>query len=164
MSVDHTEPVRPAAHAMRFAALYAEIQQFYAHQMQLFDRHDSERWAATFTNGAVFVLPALDAPVCGRAALAASVRGNRERQERDGTQLRHWIGMLDVDVRPDGTLRTCAYALVYATPRGGTPVVSRVFVMRDELVGRCGAWHVRHRVVSRDGLPEDGSAQGAGPL
>jgi hypothetical protein len=103
--------------------------------------------------------PTLDAPVHGRAALAANIHRNQDRQERDGTQLRHWIGMLDVDVRPDGTLRTCTYALVYVPPRGGTSTVSRVCVMEDGLVRCCGKWRVRHRVVNRDGLPADEPGQ-----
>lgn len=135
-------------------ALYAEVQQFYARQMQLFDRHDAEHWAATFTEDAVFAVPTLDTPVRGRAGLAANVRRNRVRQEDEGVQLRHWIGMLDVAPRPDGTLRTRAYALVLATARGGDPVLSRVCVMEDELVHTPEGLKVHHRTVTRDDLPQ----------
>ncbi|WP_372343075.1 hypothetical protein [Streptomyces sp. KL116D] len=60
-------------------------------------------------------MPTLDQPVRGRASLAANVRRNKDQQERSGEQLRHWIGMLDVRQQLDGSLRTRAYALVYAT-------------------------------------------------
>lgn len=152
MTADTTHLTGHAPETSEFGSLYAEVQQFYAHQMQLFDRHEAERWAATFTEDAVFSVPTLDSPVHGRAELAANVHHNRARQEREGGQLRHWIGMLDVDVRPGGVLHTRAYALVFATPRGGVPVVSRFCVMADELVRCRGRLRVRSRVVSRDDL------------
>ncbi|MEU5959279.1 nuclear transport factor 2 family protein [Streptomyces sp. NPDC047525] len=152
MAIDVLIPAEPASSQEGFGALYATIQQFYAHQMQLFDDHDAERWAGTFTEDAVFVVPTLDAPVRGRASLAANVRRNKEQQARSGEQLRHWIGMLDVQPQTDGTLRTRAYALVYATPRGGGSTVSRVCVMEDVLVRSRGKWRARSRLVTRDDL------------
>jgi 3-phenylpropionate/cinnamic acid dioxygenase small subunit len=135
-----------------FGALYARVQQFYAHQMQLFDSHEAERWAGTFTEDAVFDVPTLDEPVRGRAALAANVRRNEAQQARSGERFRHWIGMLDLSPQPDGTLRTRCYALVYMTPAGGTSAVHRVCVMEDVLVRSRGKWRTRHRVVTRDDL------------
>ncbi|OIK05998.1 nuclear transport factor 2 family protein [Streptomyces monashensis] len=141
---------------VEFATLYAAVQQFYAHQMQLFDLQDAERWAGTFTEDAVFAVPTLEKPLHGRAALAASVRRNGVQQKRSGEQLRHWIGMLDVDPQPDGTLHTRAYALVYATPYGGESKVSRVCVLEDVLVRSRGKWRTRSRLVTRDDLLHDG--------
>ncbi|MEV5880476.1 nuclear transport factor 2 family protein [Streptomyces sp. NPDC052101] len=143
------EPVRTDA---EFGGLYAQVQQFYAHQMQLFDLHEAERWAATFTEDAVFSVPTLDAPVRGRAGLVANVRRNAAQQERSGEQLRHWIGMLDVRPGRDGELLTRAYALVYVTPRGGASRLLRVCVMEDVLVRVRGKWRTRHRLVTRDDL------------
>ncbi|MFC7896681.1 nuclear transport factor 2 family protein [Streptomyces sp. NPDC057381] len=135
-----------------FGDLYARVQRFYAHQMQLFDRHDAEGWAATFTEDAVFDVPTLDQPVRGRAGLVASVRRNRRRQEDVGEQHRHWIGMLDVRPGHGGTLLTRCYALVYVTPRGGGSELLRVCVMEDELVRDGAEWRTRRRVVTRDDL------------
>ncbi|MEV5336621.1 nuclear transport factor 2 family protein [Streptomyces werraensis] len=135
-----------------FGEVYARVQHFYAHQMQLFDRHDADGWAATFTEDAVFSVPTLDAPVRGRAHLAATVLRNRRRQQDSGEQHRHWIGMLDVRPGPDGALRTRCYALVYVTPRGGSSRLLRVCVMEDELVPGDGGWLTRRRVVTRDDL------------
>ncbi|MER7056846.1 MULTISPECIES: nuclear transport factor 2 family protein [unclassified Streptomyces] len=135
-----------------FGDLYAQVQRFYAHQMQLFDLHDADGWAATFTEDAVFSVPTLDAPVRGRAGLVANVLRNRRRQEDSGEQHRHWIGMLDVRSGPDGTLRTRCYALVYVTPRCGGSELLRVCVMEDELVRDGGEWQTRRRVVTRDDL------------
>ncbi|MFG2986916.1 nuclear transport factor 2 family protein [Streptomyces sp. NPDC048258] len=135
-----------------FGVLYAEIQQFYAHQMQLFDSFLAEPWAGTFTEEAVFDVPTLPRPVRGRAGLAACVRHNEEAARRTGERLRHWLGMLDVQPRPDGTVHTRAYALVYLTPPDGEPRVHRVCVMEDTLVRCRGHWRTAHRVVSRDDL------------
>ncbi|MFB8392643.1 nuclear transport factor 2 family protein [Streptomyces yangpuensis] len=136
----------------RFGLLYAEVQQFYAHQMQLFDSFEAEAWAGTFSPDAVFDVPTLPRPVRGREELAANVRRNEEAQGRTGEQLRHWLGMVDVQPQPDGTLRTRAYALVYLTPRGGEARVHRVCVMEDSLARCRGQWRVVHRLVTRDDL------------
>ncbi|MEE1840028.1 nuclear transport factor 2 family protein [Streptomyces sp. NPDC007076] len=135
-----------------FGTLYPQIQQFYAHQMQLFDSHEAERWAGTFTEDAVFDVPTLDEPVRGRTALASNVRRNEAQQARSGERFRHWIGMLDLRPRGDGTLHTRCYALVYVTPGQGRSAVHRVCVMEDVLVRSRGKWRVRHRVVTRDDL------------
>ncbi|MCP9994578.1 hypothetical protein LUX34_00955 [Streptomyces werraensis] len=46
-----------------FAALYAQAQRYYAHQMRILDAPDTESWAATFTEDAVLELPSLPGPV-----------------------------------------------------------------------------------------------------
>ncbi|MGW3989870.1 nuclear transport factor 2 family protein [Streptomyces sp. NPDC004830] len=135
-----------------FGELYGQVLQFYAHQMQLFDGHEAERWAATFTEDAVFDVPTLDAPLRGRAGLAANVRRNRAVQERSGDRLRHFVGMLDIEPGRADELRTRCYALVYGTGRDGGCRVVRVCVMQDVLVRVRGKWRTRHRVVTRDDL------------
>lgn len=135
-----------------FGALYAQIQQFYGRQMQLFDQHEAERWAGTFTEDAVFDVPTLEEPVRGRVALASNVRRNQAQQARSGERFRHWIGMLDLRPQADGTLHTRCYALVYVTPGQGGSAVHRVCVMEDVLVRSRGKWRTRHRVVTRDDL------------
>ncbi|MCX5151556.1 nuclear transport factor 2 family protein [Streptomyces sp. NBC_00320] len=135
-----------------FGLLYAEVQQFYSRQMQLFDSFEAEPWARTFTEDAVFDVPTLPAPVVGRAALASNVRRNAELKATSGEQFRHWLGMLDVQPQPDGSLHTRSYALVYLTPRGGVSKVHRVCVMEDVLVRSSGTWEISHRLVTRDDL------------
>ncbi|MEV7727326.1 nuclear transport factor 2 family protein [Streptomyces sp. NPDC087917] len=135
-----------------FGLLYAQVQQFYSRQMQLFDSFEAEPWALTFTEDAVFDVPTLPAPVVGRAALASNVRRNEQNQAAAGEQMRHWLGMLDVRQRPDGSLETRSYALVYLTVRGGESTVHRVCVMEDVLVRASNGWQVSHRLVTRDDL------------
>lgn len=152
MTTDTFTGAGPALPAAVSGDLYAQVQQFYAHQMQLFDAHDAERWAATFTEDALFDVPTLAEPVRGRAGLAANVRRNKAQQEDHGHRLRHWIGMLDIRSQDDEELRTRCYALVYATERGGPSTVMRVCVMEDVLVRVDGVWLTRHRIVTRDDL------------
>ncbi|CAL9647304.1 hypothetical protein SUDANB120_06515 (plasmid) [Streptomyces sp. enrichment culture] len=154
MSTGTETGIRPetAPATSEFGPLYAEVQQFYARQMQLFDSFEAEAWAATFTADAVFDVPTLPEPVRGRAGLQANVRRNRQAEEATGDRLRHWIGMLDVRPAPDGTLRTRAYAQVHLTPRGGEPRLYRMCVMEDTLVRAESGWQVARRLVTRDDL------------
>jgi 3-phenylpropionate/cinnamic acid dioxygenase small subunit len=138
--------------SQQFAALYAQAQRFYAHQMQILDAHDTERWAGTFTEDAVFELPSLSAPVRARDWLARYVRAGAARQRRAGGRLSHWVGMLDVRPQADGSLHTRCSALVYATPSGGGSKVLYVCVMEDVLVRVRGTWRTAHRRVTRDDL------------
>ncbi|MCB5181023.1 nuclear transport factor 2 family protein [Streptomyces antimicrobicus] len=147
-----TEAVAPGA--VWSAALHAEVQQFYAHQMQRLDLGEARAWSLTFTEDAVFDVPTLPEPVRGRAGLVASARRARAQLEAAGERHRHVLGMLDVRPLPDGTVAVRAYAVVYATPVGGASRVHRMCVCEDVLVrGTHGGLLVAHRVVTRDDLP-----------
>ncbi|MFI6689115.1 nuclear transport factor 2 family protein [Streptomyces sp. NPDC050485] len=135
-----------------FASLYAQVEQFYTHQLTLFDAHEAERWALTFTEDAVLEVPPLSTPVRGRAGLADTVRRDQARQQRYGAGLKRWIGKLDVLPQFDGTLHTRCSALAYTTPPGGTSKVLHVCVMEDELIRSRSTWRTRHRRVTRDDL------------
>ncbi|MFB8246275.1 nuclear transport factor 2 family protein [Streptomyces sp. NPDC055952] len=135
-----------------FAALYAQAQQFYTHQMRLLDTHDTEQLTSSFTEDAVLELPGSTGPVPVRAQLARYVRAGAQRQRRAGGRLHHWVGKLDVRPRADGSMRTRCSALAYVTALdGGAPVLS-VCVMEDVLVRVGGQWRITHRRVSRDDL------------
>src|SRR4249919_3952570 len=70
MTVELVSTAQPALPGGEFAALYAQAQRFYAHQMRLLDTHDTKRWAQTFAEDAVLRLPSLPAPAKARVALA----------------------------------------------------------------------------------------------
>ncbi|RSS78158.1 nuclear transport factor 2 family protein [Streptomyces sp. WAC06614] len=147
-----TEAVAPGA--VWSAALHAEVQQFYAHQMQLLDLGEAEQWSLTFTTDAVFDVPTLPEPVRGRPGLVAAVRRARAEPAAAGERHRHFMGMADVRPLPDGTVAVRSYTIVYATPVGGASRVHRTCVCEDVLVrGADGTLRVAHRVVSRDDLP-----------
>ncbi|GAA2637832.1 nuclear transport factor 2 family protein [Streptomyces vastus] len=139
-----------ATHA--FAALYTEVQQFYAHQMHLLDLSEGESWAATFTEDATFDVPTLPEPVTGRASLAAATARTAAELSAAGQRHRHFMGMFHVAERPDGAVSVRSYATVYVSRIGGDSQVHRVCVCDDVLVRVDGALQVRSRKVTRDDL------------
>ncbi|MET8080839.1 nuclear transport factor 2 family protein [Streptomyces sp. NPDC005303] len=143
--------VQPQATGV-FATLYAQVQQFYAHQMQLLDLGECERWAATFTEDATFDVPTLPEPVVGRAALATATSRTAAQLAANGTRHRHFVGMFDVAEQPDGTVGVRSYAIVYASQIGGESQVHRVCVCDDVLVRVSGGLQVATRRVTRDDL------------
>lgn len=134
------------------AELHAEIQQFYAHQMQLLDLGEAEQWAHTFTEDATFAVPTLPEPVRGRAGLVAATSRASAELAAAGQRHRHFIGMLDVRPRPDGAVGVRSYAIVYASQVGGASRVHRVCVCEDVLLRQDGELRVSARTVTRDDL------------
>ncbi|MEU7721807.1 nuclear transport factor 2 family protein [Streptomyces tibetensis] len=133
--------------------LYSEVSHFYARQMQALDDGRTDEWAETFTEDGVFVLHGGHDRAVGRASLAASSAKARAALAEQGIRHRHWLGMLTVEPRPDGSAAARCYALVVATPLGGTPMLHRSTVCEDVLVrDGAGVWLVQHRQVSRDDL------------
>jgi 3-phenylpropionate/cinnamic acid dioxygenase small subunit len=133
--------------------LYAEVQRFYARQMQQLDLGKAESWARTFTEDAVFDVPTLPEPVRGRAGLIAAVERAHAQLAEAGERHRHFMGMVDVLERADGTLDVRSYTTVYASVVGGVSRVHRVCVCEDVLVRDGGELRVGHRKVKRDDLP-----------
>ncbi|MEU6479750.1 nuclear transport factor 2 family protein [Streptomyces sp. NPDC047017] len=135
------------------AALHAEVQQFYAHQMQLLDLGEARSWATTFTEDATFAVPTLPEPVRGRAGLAAATTRSHAELAAAGQRHRHFLGMLDVRPRPDGATDVRSYAIVYVSDVGGGSRVHRVCVCEDVLVrDEDGGLKVAARTVTRDDL------------
>ena len=136
------------------AQLYAEVQQFYARQMNLIEGADADpdAWAETFTEDAVFASPGPQPMEVGREAIRASVQGTVDSFAAQRLDFRHWFGMIDVTEGPDGDLRTRYYALGWATPAGGALSARGSLVCHDHLVrGEDGGWRVRERRLSADG-------------
>ncbi|MFI9812612.1 nuclear transport factor 2 family protein [Saccharothrix variisporea] len=133
------------------AEVYAQVQQFYAHQMGLLDDREPERWADTFTEDAVFQEASKMEPLHGRAAIRASARGSVDRLVANGVRMRHWLGMIQVHPQADGSLRTRCYALAMRTPQGGDLQVFVSVVCKDHLVPVDGGWLVRDRDLVHDG-------------
>nr|WCI13848.1 LaxC4 [Streptomyces setonensis] len=133
--------------------LYAEIQDFYARHMQLIDDGKVDAWVDTFTADATISNNVAPRPAHGREEILTVVRRAQDQLEADGIQHRHWIGMLVVDRLDDTTVRAESYALLVATPRGGSPVLDRSTRCHDELVRVDDDWQIRSRRVHHDGRP-----------
>lgn len=154
MSAVSSEPTAPTAPARGADAdLYAEVQHFYARQMQLLDARSCVEWAGTFTEDGVFAANGLPAPAEGRAAIETAARAAQDRLAAEGLVHRHWLGMVTADRAADGTVRARSYALVIQVPLGGVPALHRSTVCEDTLVrGEDGSLLVRDRRVTRDDL------------
>ncbi|MFE6848161.1 nuclear transport factor 2 family protein [Streptomyces sp. NPDC057686] len=152
MAVELVVTAERTLQSHEFAALYAQAQQFYTLQMQILDAHDTERWADTFTEDAVFEGPSPAVPVPARTGLARYERAGAAARRLAGSPLSHWVGMLDVRPRADGSLHTRCSAVAHATPTGGGSRVLYVCVMEDVLVRSRGEWRIAYRRVIRDDL------------
>ncbi len=135
------------------AALYQEIQHFYARQMRLLDESRVQEWADTFTEDGVFAANAHPAPQSGRAEIVEGARRASQLLADQKVQRRHWLGMLEVREAEEGTLTAHTYALVINTPQGGRPTVEFSTSCDDVLTRENGTLQVRSRQVYRDDLP-----------
>jgi hypothetical protein len=137
--------------SQEFAALYGQVQQFYARQLRLLDTHDVPSLAASFTEDAVLVLPAPATPLPVCEAFARYPRAGAARLRGSGARLTHWLGMLDVQPRAESLHVRCS-ALVHQRPVTGGSRILYVCVMQDVLVHTAGTWRIAHRRVTRDDL------------
>ncbi|MER5886581.1 nuclear transport factor 2 family protein [Streptomyces sp. NPDC001941] len=151
MTTYATEPHAPAD----LAAVYAQVQNFYARQVRLLDALDAEEFAATFTEDGVFS-PTPTAPAArGRAEIAAALRAAHARKfGTDPVRRRHWFNMLEVRPGADGLLRTHFYSMVLVTrPWDPAPVTAPSSVVEDVLErDATGALLTRERRVTPDHL------------
>ncbi|MEV0264798.1 nuclear transport factor 2 family protein [Streptomyces sp. NPDC050617] len=145
-------PSQRPAEAGPETALYQEVQHFYGRQMRYLDEARVTEWAGTFTEDGVFTANAHPQPSTGRAEIAAGARKAADQLAEQGIQRRHWLGMLQVDEQPDGTVRARTYALILSTPRGGQAAVHLSCSCDDVLVRQDGKLLVKHRKVERDDL------------
>ncbi|RJQ86841.1 nuclear transport factor 2 family protein [Amycolatopsis panacis] len=136
-------------------ALYVEVQQFYGRQMRYLDEGRVQEWAKTFTEDGVFAANAHPEPARGRTAIEAGALEAATRLTEQGIQRRHWLGMVQVDPQPDGSIVAKSYAVIIGTPLGGRAAVDLSCDCVDVLVREGGALLVRERQVYRDDLPRN---------
>ncbi|MGH3770151.1 MAG: nuclear transport factor 2 family protein [Pseudonocardiaceae bacterium] len=132
--------------------LYHQIQQFYAKQMQLLDEGLVGEWSESFAEDGVFAANAHPEPARGRAAIREAAQDAVTGLVVKGLVRRHWLGMLALDPRVDGSVLVRSYAQVLETPLGGPTVVRMSTVCQDVLLHDGQRWLVRERQVWRDDL------------
>jgi hypothetical protein len=133
------------------ADIYAQVDQFYAIQMQALDDGDIAGWVETFTDDGVFASNGLAEPVAGREELTALGKSSVARLDAKGAIRRHFVFNVIVESSSDDTMRTTCYVPVFDTVDGVTSLTTST-VMCDELVVSGEAVLVRHRTVTRDDL------------
>lgn len=134
------------------AELYAEVLQYYAHQMQALDEGKLETYADSFTEDAVFSHTPGREPARTRPGILSDLYAVRERQTADPQQRRHMFTMVDVERQPGDRLRCTCYALVLTTRPGNNPEMVRSCVVRDVLVREDGQFRNQERLVDHDGF------------
>ncbi|MGK8500945.1 nuclear transport factor 2 family protein [Nocardia asiatica] len=130
--------------------LYAEVQQFYAEQMQRLDNRDIPGYAATFAEDAEFEHTPGIPPARTRAGIIADLVEFHKRFETDPMQRRHWFNMINLQPQDDGTIVSTAYCLVVKIRPGSKPEIAPSCVVHDVLVRSDGALLTRSRRVSHD--------------
>lgn len=133
-----------------FAELYAEVQQYYARQMQALDNGKLEDYAATFTEDAVFGHTPGREPARTRAGIIKDLYEVHKRFENDPQQRRHLFTMIDIEPQDDGSIRSTCYALVLTTRPQRGPELVRSCVVHDVLVRENGSLLNKSRHVEHD--------------
>jgi len=132
--------------------VYAEVQQFYARQMQLLDGGSFEAYADTFTEDGEFRHTPGRQPAKGRERIVRELYEFHERFADDPVQRRHWFNMVDLEPQDDGSIRSTVYALVITVRPDARPVLAPSCVVRDVLVRTGGELRNRSRWVEHDGV------------
>ncbi|MEX5633295.1 nuclear transport factor 2 family protein [Parafrankia sp. FMc2] len=135
-----------------FADLYAEVQNFYARQMQSMDQRDFVAFAGTFTEDGEFShTPGQLAR--GRADIIAELREFHRRFDGDPVVRRHWFGMTCLEPLDGQSWQATYYAYTVNTrPGAAAPTIGPSCLVTDVLV-RTAAGLLNHsRYVRQDRL------------
>ncbi|MFI7665404.1 nuclear transport factor 2 family protein [Nocardia sp. NPDC049526] len=130
--------------------LYAEVQQFYADQMQRLDNRDIPGYAETFTEDAEFEHTPGRPPARTRAGIVSDLVEFHKRFEADPMQRRHWFNMINLQPQDDGTIVSTAYCLVVKIRPNSKPEIAPSCVVHDVLVRVDGNLLTRSRRVAHD--------------
>ncbi|MFX0580893.1 nuclear transport factor 2 family protein [Nocardia nepalensis] len=130
--------------------LYAEVQQFYADQMQRLDNRDIPGYAETFTENAEFEHTPGRPPARTRAGIISDLVEFHKRFEADPMQRRHWFNMINLQPQDDGTIVSTAYCLVVKIRPNSKPEIAPSCVVHDVLVRVDGNLRTLSRRVAHD--------------
>ncbi|MET9882669.1 nuclear transport factor 2 family protein [Streptomyces sp. NPDC006430] len=132
--------------------LYAQVQHFYAHQMQALDNGRLEEHANTFTEDGTFALTPGAAPAVGPDAILEELRLFMKQFESDPTQLRHHFNQIRLAPQEDGSIASTVYALIVRTRPAEAPEVGPSIVIHDVIDMTDDRIRLRSRSVSYDQL------------
>ncbi|MCU1648076.1 MAG: aromatic-ring-hydroxylating dioxygenase [Nocardia sp.] len=130
--------------------LYADVQQFYAEQMQRLDNRDIHGYAKTFTETAEFEHTPGRPPARTRAGIIFDLVEFHKRFEADPIQRRHWFNMINLQPQDDGTIVSTAYCLVVKIRPNSKPEIAPSCVVHDVLVRLGGQLLTQSRRVTHD--------------
>ncbi|GHB08602.1 nuclear transport factor 2 family protein [Streptomyces thermoviolaceus] len=130
--------------------VYAQVQHFYARQMQALDAGRFADYANTFTEDGTFQHSPGAQPAVGRAGIVAELERFHERFADDPVQRRHWFNHVALEPLPDGSLSSTVYALIVTVRPGGTPKIGPSCVVHDVLEITEEGVLTRSRLVTHD--------------
>jgi actinorhodin biosynthesis protein ActVIA len=130
--------------------LYAEVQQFYAMQMQRLDRRDVEGYAATFTDDAEFIHAPGQPGSRTRDGILRDVYKADQVYETDPHQRRHYFSMVNLEPLDDGSIKSTVYCLVVKIRPGQKPDIAPSCVVNDVLVRVNGELLTQYRRIDYD--------------
>jgi actinorhodin biosynthesis protein ActVIA len=131
-------------------ALYVDVLQFYAHQMQALDSGKFTEFAETFTPDGEFTHTVGRPAARGRDGIVADLTDFHRTSVGDSVQRRHWFNMHSVTPLDDGTVEATVYALVMRILPGGRPEITFSGLAHDILVRTNGQLLNRSRTVVND--------------
>ncbi|GGU77028.1 hypothetical protein GCM10010275_09520 [Streptomyces litmocidini] len=132
--------------------VYAQVQHFYAHQMQALDGGRFADYAATFTEDGTFQHSPGVQPAVGQDGIVAELVEFHKRFEGDPVQRRHWFNHIALEPQSDGSLRSTVYALVVTVRPGGKPEITPSCVVHDVLLVTDEGVRTRSRLITHDQL------------
>ncbi|MGW1911490.1 nuclear transport factor 2 family protein [Streptomyces sp. NPDC002076] len=130
--------------------LYAQVQHFYAHQMQALDGLRFEDYAATFTEDGTFQHSPGAEPARTRPGIVRELMEFHKRFENDPVRRRHWFNHIALEPQSDGSIRSTVYALVVTVRPGGKPEIAPSCVVHDVLEVAGDQVLTRSRLVTHD--------------
>ncbi|MFD7450305.1 nuclear transport factor 2 family protein [Kitasatospora sp. NPDC059827] len=134
------------------AELYAEVQQFYARQMQALDGGRFAEYAATFTADGTFQHTPGTEPAVGPAGVEKELEAFHERFRDDPVQRRHYFNQIVLEPLENGDLRSTVYALIVRVRPQERPEVWPSCVVHDVVAVTEQGIRLRSRSISYDQL------------
>jgi actinorhodin biosynthesis protein ActVIA len=132
--------------------LRAEIQDFYARQVQAMDNGRYEEFAATFTERCEFTPIKHQSAAHGKQAIIGKLEDFAKTMFGSGQQRRHWMSMSIINETSPGVCDVVSYALVTNTMTGQPPILHWAGDIVDRLVREDGKLLVARRSVNSDSI------------
>ncbi|WP_409181512.1 nuclear transport factor 2 family protein [Amycolatopsis sp. VS8301801F10] len=130
----------------------AEIQDFYARQVQAMDNGRYAEFADTFAEDCAFTPVKNQSTAHGRQAIVAKLDDFARTLSGNGEQRRHWMSMSVIDEAGPGEYDVVSYALVTNTAPGEPPKLHWSGEIVDRLVREGDRLRVRTRAVNSDSI------------
>ncbi|WET83085.1 nuclear transport factor 2 family protein [Amycolatopsis sp. QT-25] len=132
--------------------IMAEIQDFYARQVQAMDNGRYAEFAQTFADDCEFTPVKHQSTAHGRQAIVRKLDDFAKQLAGNGERRRHWMSMSVIKEGGPGRYDVVSYALVTNTAPGEPPKLHWAGEIVDSLVRENGELLVLRRAVNSDSI------------